>query len=180
MSRSGAAKTHRQHLEDLLQQDPAVLGANPDDVLAALDEDGINTLRELVARALELRRASLPNRPTPRSIFHTEPAMPSRQSGQYQYAAPSCQLVVNGEAYDPTDIARFNGKPLYMILGRESSGKASLWAFTEDVVTPALTVRSMLHILDGGPFGGGTPTIRPGAGHRRVPGFPSPTTRGLT
>jgi hypothetical protein len=142
----------RAHLEQVLNSDDLLQGIEPDDVLAALYDDGITSLEEVARRALQdyRDRKADPVRSQPIAAAHFRSATDQqRHTGGSEYLPPDCALFIDGIAYDPKDITRFNGQDLYMVLTKSGSNQPVLSAFTNNTIELALQARQALSVLDG-------------------------------
>ncbi|MEO3936731.1 hypothetical protein V3N99_08215 [Dermatophilaceae bacterium Soc4.6] len=130
-----------------------------DDVLREIRDRGVENLEALVTHSLKMYRAEQqnPSRATPMtsSILRRHFKETSDGDVDCTHRPPECELVIDGVNYDPSDITRFDGQPLYMVATSGRDGPL-LQTFTNNQVEEALHTRAILSVLDyGPPMGGG-------------------------
>lgn len=148
------------------------------DVLEALQQDGIRDLEQLVKRELEQATATV-EAPLPVSPF-SAPTFPTvLESPHIVHRVPAVPLLIDHTLYDPEDIGRFDGKPLHFV-APVPGGDQVLRAFSGEQWQKSLLVyvqvRQMLSLFDVRPLDNGRfwPPITPPSGpyEPQPPGWP--------
>lgn len=147
-----------------------------EDVLAALAQDGIRDLEQLIERELANARKQVKS-PTQVDVFSSAAMPPVSVATECVHRPPEMPVLIDGVLYDPKDITRFNGKALHFVAPRPG-GDHYLRAYSGDQWQRSLVVylqtRDMLSLFDVSPLDFPIPGLPspPGPGG---PGFPPPT-----
>ncbi len=92
-----------------------------EDVLAALEQDGIQDLEQLVNRQLAEGQKYVRS-PSPIDIHSLETCRPKTEGGDSVHRIPQMPVLIDNVLYDPKDITRFNGNTLhFMALSSDES-----------------------------------------------------------
>jgi hypothetical protein len=146
-----------------------------EDILAALEQDGIRDLEQLVKRELaEARRYA---EAAARIDVFSSAAMPAADEATNSiHRPPEMPILIDGVLHDPKDITRFNGKALHFIAPRPGSDE-HLRAYSGDKWQQSLSLyiqmRDMLSLFDVTPLDFPIPGVMPPPGPGG-PGFPPP------
>lgn len=123
----------RQQIERLPHACPHVSDFDEQEVLAALREDGITTLEQLVSRTLQKMRDG---RSTPTPLIGPEDG---DTSVPIVHGIPQMPVTIDGVEYDPNDVRRFDGTPLHFLFYRLRDGEPILQALTDQ--SPLVSAR---------------------------------------
>ncbi|MFD9123569.1 peptidase inhibitor family I36 protein [Kitasatospora sp. NPDC059571] len=129
-------------MDRMLSNQALAANVTEDDVLSLLESEGVSTLRDLVARTLERKRSVLAEGDG--QVRLPPLAFSSRRSEEEKsitHSAPHMALNVDGEDYEPTDITRFNGRPLHYLFDQAATDGPRLYAFTDE--TPLVALRGI-------------------------------------
>lgn len=127
----------------------------PTDVLLALKEEGIENLEDLVTRLLKMEtESSQDSRPPSRfDVQHLAAETPKELAASIVHQVPNVPFTLNGTAYDPKDISRFDGRPLDFAVTWSSSNDFSLVAFEDrNILTTYAQVMSLSRLVGVGPW----------------------------
>jgi hypothetical protein len=118
-----------------------------DEILMALKEDGVESLKGLVTRLTKTIRDSADL--SPQSLRRISLQLLSRQTPKKPdstivHRVPKLSFVLDGTQYDPKDIRRFNGRELHFVVGSQSAPRNALLAFEDrNILTNWLQIISL-------------------------------------
>lgn len=108
-----------------------------DEMLAAIKEEKIETVTDLVARLASTFNESTDQRsPSPKPLDVQALSKPASREiiSAIEHRVPKVPFILNGIEYDPRDIRRFDGRALYFIAGSKAVPRDSMLVFDDRAI----------------------------------------------
>jgi hypothetical protein len=129
-----------------------LLNLTPDDMLAALQEERIESVTDLVARLAKAFKESTDARApasTPLDLQSLSKPAPPETASAIVHRVPKVPFILNGTEYDPKDIRRFDGRALHFVAGSRSVARDALLVFDDrTIVTNWVQMISLTKMAD--------------------------------
>jgi hypothetical protein len=133
-------------------QSAGVTALSRAEIMKKLGDEGVDTVDKLVDKLLTFQRSNPPRRPNQEPLLGSMLASPeTRPKGLKPliHQPPQVPLYVDGEAIDPKDITRFDGRPLEFMVVDTAGAKSELHASTGTPISDLMKILHTSALLNG-------------------------------